>query len=68
MTPCPKGEKSSTVDRTVRPVTQQALVAVNAASTRVIGGLAGARAAGRASKPVPIAIAPRYVKNDQRAE
>jgi hypothetical protein len=57
ITAWPKNEKSCRVERTAKPVTQQALVAVKMPSTSVIGGLSGTLEIGSVRTKPPSKIA-----------
>ena len=67
MTNCPTGEKSCSVDRTTSPVTQVALVDVNAASSHATGSASRLRAMGRVSKNAPRAMTAAYQSNEALA-
>jgi hypothetical protein len=67
ITNCPNQEKSLPVDRTVSPVTQVALVAVNSASSQEIGAASSARQNGMHQKQRPAQDQHQYQMNDVRA-
>jgi len=67
MTACPSHEKSLPVDRTARPVTQVALVAVNRASRKEIALAPDARQKGRVSSTAPRKMTTAYHAKEARA-